>query len=176
MKLFRFIILIPLVLFSAINVNADSSSDSRLIKIEKKLQLDYELPYLSINDVNNKYLLKELNEMTIINFWSSWCGPCVDEVKHLNKFQKLIEDNNLNIKIIAINIFDDLTSAKDFVIKYKPNFLLLFDDSKMIPIDFAVSGVPETYFIKENSIKFKYVGKITNEKLIEGYEKLKSIK
>ena len=46
----------------------------------------------------------------------------------------------------------------------------------MIPIDFAVSGVPETYFIKENSIKFKYVGKITNEKLIEGYEKLKSIK
>ena len=86
MKLFRFIILIPLVLFSAINFNADSSSDSRLIKIEKKLQLDYELPYLSIKDGNNKYLLKELNEMTIINFWSSWCGPCVDEVKHLNKF------------------------------------------------------------------------------------------
>ena len=174
MKFTYFILFLSILAFTAYGNKAYSNSTAPLISLEKKLSLKYELPVLTIGKSNSKYSLKNLEGMVIINFWSSWCGPCVDEVDHLNQFQNFIENNNLEIKIIAINIFDEKEDAKSFILKYKPNFLLLFDDSKMIPIDFAVSGVPETYFIKDNNIKFKYVGKITKEKLVEGFEKLKA--
>ena len=76
--------------------------------------------------------------------------------------------------LIGINIFDDIKDASRFKIKYNPTFQTLFDKNRTIPVDFGVVGVQETYFVKDNTIFFKYIGKVTEKILDEGYRRTKN--
>ena len=78
---------------------------------------------------------------------------------------------NSNLEIIGINIFDDYEEAKKFILSNRPDYPNFFDETKTIPIEFGVSGVPETFFLYNNRIIYKYVGKISSDKINEGLSK-----
>ena len=162
-------------LIVGISYNSNTIASPKLISDNKVIDLQYEL--IKIDGLGNDeiYILEDLNGLVIIYFWASWCGPCIEEIDELNKFQERINKEKLNVRIIGINIFDNMEGASNFKIKYKPVFETLFDKNKTIPIDFGVAGVPETYFIKNNTILFKYVGKITEEILEKGFNDIKNV-
>ena len=172
MKFVYFILLF--VIAAAISCNSAKIDEPSLIKLTKPINLEYELIKLDGFNNDEVYILTDLSNVVIINFWSSWCSPCVQEIEEFNKFQRKITNEKLDVKIIGINIFDNMEGASNFKIKYKPVFETLFDKNKTIPIDFGVAGVPETYFIKNNTILFKYVGKITEEILEKGFNDIKN--
>ena len=84
--------------------------------------------------------------------------------------QENIYSNNLNVNLVGINIFDKKKDAIEFYIKYKPFFRTIFDNDNTISVKFSVMGVPETYFVKDNKILFKYMGKINQEILERGID------
>jgi|TARA_B100001971_G_C18055454_1_gene465062 thiol-disulfide isomerase/thioredoxin len=172
MKFLHFVLFVVLIISASSDLT--NASPSRLISHNKAINLDYELIELDGFNNDQTYKLGSLDGLVIINFWSSWCNPCIKEIVELNKFQKRIDEERLDVKIIGINIFDDIKDASRFKIKYKPTFQTLFDKHKTIPIDFGVVGVPETYFVKNNTIFFKYIGKITEEVLDQGYKRTKN--
>jgi len=161
-------------LIVGISYNSNTIASPKLISDNKVIDLQYEL--IKIDGLGNDeiYILEDLNGLVIISLWASWCGPCIEESDELNKFQERINKEKLNVRIIGINIFDDLEEASNFKIKYNPRFETLFDKNKTIPIDFGVVGVPETYFVKNNTVLFKYVGKITEEILEKGLNNIKN--
>ena len=172
MKFFHFAFFVILIISASYNLT--NATPSRLISYNKAINIDYELIKLDGFKNDQTYTLRNLDGLVIINFWSSWCGPCIAEIAELNRFQKRIHEETLDVKIIGINIFDDIKDASRFKIKYNPTFQTLFDKHRTIPIDFGVVGVPETYFVKDNTIFFKYIGKVTEKILDEGYRRTKN--
>ena len=157
------IILLFLILISCNNTDINSSP---FILIDKKITQDYKLNKIK-NDNEPTKDLKSFEGIYIINFWASWCRPCIDEVKYLNSFT---EQNNIN-DIIGINIFDEINEAKKFMDDNYMIYKNYYDETKTLPIEFGVSGVPETFFMKDNKIIYKYIGKISLDFLNIGLKK-----
>ena len=138
------------------------------IPINKKIEINQEMAIIDGESNSKTIILENFDGIHIVNFWASWCGPCIEEISELNKFQQEILTENLNINLIGINIFDKKKDAIEFYLKYKPFFKTVFDKKNTISVKFSVMGVPETYFVKDGKILFKYMGKINQEILRRG--------
>lgn len=83
------------------------------------------------------------NEVVILNFWASWCTPCVAEFKSLNK---LIDKFGDKVKVIGIN--NDTENGKKEIIKmqkkYSLNFPSVVDEEGIIAGEFNITRVPAT--------------------------------
>ncbi|MFT4736457.1 MAG: thiol-disulfide isomerase/thioredoxin [Cyclobacteriaceae bacterium] len=96
-------------------------------------------------------------KLTIVNFWATWCGPCIKEIPH---FEKL--DRNDEIKVLLVSL--DFIEEKEKLIrlvdkkKWKSEVLLLDEtdyDSYMRKISDSWSGaIPATLFIDENGNRY----------------------
>ncbi|GAB4183627.1 MAG: hypothetical protein Kow00108_20770 [Calditrichia bacterium] len=98
-----------------------------------------------LTDENNQVIPFSgfLGKTVLINFWASWCPPCVAEMPSLMKLYQKIDTN---IVIVAVNLDDDLQKANEFV-KKKGLDLPVYRPYGRIPGIFDVSTIPSTYII-----------------------------
>ena len=97
------------------------------------------------------------NKVTIINFFASWCKPCRDEHKYIQKIS-----NFEAIKTIGINYKDNNNKAKKWLKENSnPYSDIIIDNKGIIAIDWGVYGIPETFVVdSKGTIKFRHVGPI----------------
>ena len=100
------------------------------------------------------------NETIIVNFFATWCKPCLDEHIYI---KRLSSENGL--KIIGINYKDSNDKAIEWLQKLgNPYSDVLIDSNAYIGIDWGVYGMPETFIVNSNSlIKYRLVGPITKK-------------
>ena len=98
------------------------------------------------------------NEIIIVNFFATWCKPCLDEHKFIKSFY-----NTKKIKIIGINYKDDPKKTIKWLKKLgNPYSNIPLDKNGRIAIDWGVYGIPETFLINSKGfIKYRHVGPIT---------------
>ena len=172
------ILFLALIIISVTSCNGNKKMDSQFILIDKVISKEYNLKkfeykgLINYRAANEAYMeklkFKDLKGYNIINFWASWCYPCIEEVEDFNDFLRF---ESSELEIIGINIFDEYEEAKKFILLNKPNYPNFFDETKTIPVEFGVSGVPETFFLYDNRIIYKYVGKISGREITEGLSK-----
>jgi len=113
------------------------------------------------------------NNITVVNFFATWCAPCRDEHKYIIELSK-----DSSIKIIGINYKDNPNKAIVWLKELKnPYFKVITDPKGKIAIDWGVYGIPETFLVNSKGIiKYKHVGpinKIIYRKFIKKISMLK---
>ena len=100
---------------------------------------------------NNKSINENtLGEFYIVNFFASWCKPCLAE------HPLLMEMKKKGVKIIGINFRDDEENFKEWINEHGNPFEYILRDDGTIAYEMGLIGVPETFFI---------VNKITQKKI-----------
>lgn len=101
-------------------------------------------------------------EVTVVNVFASWCGPCHEEHPVLAEFAA-----SGVARLVGINYKDDAENARRFLGQLgNPYAAVGTDSSGRAAIDWGVYGVPETFVIRgDGTIAFKYVGPLTPDSL-----------
>ena len=113
------------------------------------------------------------NEIILVNFFATWCGPCRDEHVYIKRFS-----NEKGIRVIGINYKDNSSIARKWLEDLgNPYSDVPVDKNGRIAIDWGVYGIPETFVVgADKVIKYRHVGPITKKiykkinLLIEGLE------
>jgi cytochrome c biogenesis protein CcmG/thiol:disulfide interchange protein DsbE len=96
--------------------------------------------------------------VTVVNFWASWCGPCVEEHPRLIELAKLP-----GVRVVGVNYKDLGANARRFLGRYgNPYAAIGADTTGRTAIEWGVYGMPETFILdRKGQIVFKHVGPIT---------------
>lgn len=104
---------------------------------------------------------------TVLNFWASWCIPCVAEMSLLNKLRREREKDGL--KVILVNHKEDKKTIKQFMDKHHLDMTILLDKDGSMSAKYEVIGFPTTYFIDgAGVVRYSYMGEMTVEILNAG--------
>jgi len=96
-------------------------------------------------------------KVVLLNFWASWCPPCVDEAPALDQLQQRISVHGGTI--LGVSIDEDQNAYEEFLRMYQVDFPTFRDPSRQISLNYGTVMIPETYVIDRNGrIDRKIVG------------------
>ena len=166
----RFLIIF---IFLTTKVFANDVSEIKNVVIHKDPKIYDNVIFLDKKD--KKINLKSFqNSLVIINFWATWCAPCIEEMPSLDRLQKNPAFNNL--EVIPINIGrDGIEKSNNFYKKLKiKNLKIYFDEDIELANKFLLRGLPTTIFINKKGEEFaRVIGFVDfdNKKIIKWLQK-----
>jgi len=109
----------------------------------------------TLTDINGNTMVKSdfTEKVTVVNFWASWCPPCVEEIPSLNRLQKKMEGRPF--ELISINYAEDKNTVSSFMQKTDVDFPVLLDLSGATAHRWKVITYPSTFVIDRQG-KFRY--------------------
>jgi len=81
----------------------------------------------------------------MINFWATWCPPCRNKMLALESLHR--EMANSNFMIIAVNIDENSSVAREFIQRNGYTFPVVLDENREIAAQYSVRSIPTTYII-----------------------------
>lgn len=136
--------------FNVLDISADPSKE------EKKLYGHYESAFskLAFNSIEKKlYKLSQVKApVVILNFWASWCTPCLEEFPSIVKMKKKYSDEKVMIFGINSDEEDQMKSIKKTIEKYKLNFPIISEDSQKIVEKFMISAIPVSIIFHKGKV------------------------
>jgi cytochrome c biogenesis protein CcmG/thiol:disulfide interchange protein DsbE len=98
-------------------------------------------------------------KVVVLNFWASWCDPCVEELPLLERTQKRIVSRNASV--VGVNGRDVTSDALGFVRRFSLTFPSLRDPDAELNRRFGLTGLPETFLIdRKGRIAAKRTGPV----------------
>jgi len=92
-------------------------------------------------------------KVTVVNFWATWCPPCVEEIPSLNHLRELMK--NEKFELISVNYGEDKQTVQDFMKKVNVDFPVLLDPDGKQSAKWNVLVFPSTFVIGPNG-KIQY--------------------
>lgn len=110
----------------------------------------------------------------LVNFFATWCTPCVDEHPDLVRFanqHRLADDAD----VVGVIYDDNPGAVRSFLAKNGGDWPMLVDPNGRIALDFGVAGVPESYLISpDGTVSAKLIGGVRSEALDDLLAKVKA--
>jgi cytochrome c biogenesis protein CcmG/thiol:disulfide interchange protein DsbE len=125
-------------------------------------------PDFSLADLDgNPIHLSELRgRPVVVNFWASWCGPCVEEFPLLREAAARHADEGL--VVIGIVYQDRSEAARDFMARNGATWQAAMDPGGRVAAAYGILGPPETFFIgRDGTIEGRQFGQLSASSLEE---------
>ena len=127
-------------------------------------------PSLSTLESQSKVSLK--NKLVIVDFWATWCPPCVLSFPFWNQIRKEVPSEKL--EILAVNVGSTTNEAEEFLRDHPADFTVVYDQSETIVNEFQPKKMPTSFLITpDGKIKHIFAGfkasdrEVIKEKIME---------
>jgi len=110
-------------------------------------------------EINGKpgHLSDLRGKVVVLNFWATWCPPCVEETPSLNKLQKYIESRNG--VVLGVSVDEDPAAYEKFLKDQGVNFPTFREPTRKLALDYGTPVFPDTYVIdRHGKIARKFYG------------------
>jgi cytochrome c biogenesis protein CcmG/thiol:disulfide interchange protein DsbE len=95
-------------------------------------------------------------KLLVLNFWASWCQPCVQEIPSLDQFQRRFAQSG--VVVVAISVDKNGDKYKNFLKHIPVSFETARDPDADVSTQYGTFVYPETYIIKDGKVVRKFVG------------------
>jgi thiol-disulfide isomerase/thioredoxin len=130
-------------------------------------------PNFTVTDSQRTVTLSQLRgKPVVLNFWATWCPPCVEEMPSLVELQKKMGDK---VTILAVAEDADENAVKQFVRDHNVDLMVVRDTRQSANALYGTFKFPETYVIdKDGVIRRKFIGATdwTNPEIVDYLNKL----
>ncbi|MCY3684353.1 MAG: redoxin domain-containing protein, partial [Gemmatimonadetes bacterium] len=123
-----------------------------------------ERPTLSLGDIAPEFEAKRLDGSTfrladyrgkkavLIDFWATWCAPCVDEIPTIKRIAETYR--NQGLEVVGISLDREEKALRDFVKREKLSYVQVFEKEKARTItkSYGVWGIPSVFLIDKNGV------------------------
>ncbi len=97
-------------------------------------------------------------KVVLLNFWATWCGPCLSEVPRFADWQRRYGGPG-GLQVIGVSMDDDEAAVRVACQKYGVNYPVIMGDAKLGQLYGGVLGLPVTFLIdRDGKIRFKHEG------------------
>ena len=114
---------------------------------QASVQLESNAPDFTLRSANgaNLRLQEQRGQVVLLNFWATWCGPCRQELPHLNRIYD--KYRSAGFVLLGVNIDDDPRLATELASKLGLKFPVLLDGDKKVSRVYDMSAMPATLVI-----------------------------
>ncbi len=95
------------------------------------------------------------DEVIFLNFWATWCPPCVGELPDL---EKIAGEGPENFSLVAVNVMEDKKTVDAFIQKNGYTMNIGYDEDGSIGLKYPTDGIPYSLVISKGVIKKIYLG------------------
>lgn len=119
-------------------------------------QLGQVAPQFALNDGVQSVDLKAFRgQVVLLNFWATWCAPCITELPSLEAMQQALPQ----VKVVAVDTEDDATNYRAYLQRRPIPLLTVYDAGSRSNALYGTFRFPESYLIDKNGvIRRKFIG------------------
>ena len=113
-------------------------------------------PVFTLNDGQHTVDLANLRgKVVILNFWASWCAPCIEEMPSLIALQHELPQ----IQIVAVDSDEEFAQYQNYIAQHHIDLMTVFDQKQASNALYGSFRFPETYIIdKQGVVRRKLIG------------------
>jgi thiol-disulfide isomerase/thioredoxin len=114
---------------------------------------DFTLPLLDGGTIR----LHDLNGLTLLNFWATWCPPCREEIPSLEALYRRFRDAGL--ELVAVDIQENKDAVAAFIQQFGMSFPVALDATGEVSMRYGIQSIPTTLLIdREGNIIASAIG------------------
>jgi len=131
-------------------------------------------PDFTVQDSSRKVSLASLRgKIVVLNFWATWCPPCVEEMPSLVEMQSRMKDRG--VTVLAVSLDKDESAYTKFIAENRINLLTVRDAQEKSNSLYGTYKYPETYIIdRQGVVRRKFIGPVDwrDPEILDYLEKL----
>jgi cytochrome c biogenesis protein CcmG, thiol:disulfide interchange protein DsbE len=131
-------------------------------------------PDFAVRDSDRTITLSQLKgQVVVLNFWATWCPPCIEEMPSLVQMQQRMRARG--VTVLAVSVDADESNYRRFLRDHNVNLLSVRDADQKSNALYGTFKFPETYVIDRNGVvRRKFIGPVdwTEPDVIEYLGKL----
>lgn len=117
-------------------------------------------PEFTVQDSDRTVDLNQFHgQIVVLNFWATWCPPCVEEMPSLVQMQRRMKDKG--VTVVAVSIDVDENAYRQFLKQHGIDLLTVRDPAQKTPALYGTHGWPETFIIDRKGVmRRKFIGAV----------------
>ena len=161
---FVFSFLVPVLLTGCATSDRETPAESTdfesITQVGKRVELNLPLPDFAEATMSGETLTSESFEgrLTLVNFWATWCGPCIIEIPELVALHEEWSDQPFEIVGVSMDL-EGFEIVEPFATEFQISYPIILDEGDLADAFGGVYALPTTFLVDEGgTIVYRFIG------------------